>query len=75
MQSTSQAELAVMTVNDVIARFPGTLPVFDAFGIDSCCGGSLAVEEVVRRHGIDHLALLTALAGIAAANGHTAAGG
>ena len=49
------------TVNDIVARYPSTLPVFNAFGIDSCCGGGLAVSEAAARHGIPLNALRSAL--------------
>ena len=49
------------TVNDVIARYPATVGVFNTFGIDSCCGGGLPLITVTSRHGIDPDALLVAL--------------
>jgi regulator of cell morphogenesis and NO signaling len=49
------------TVNDVIARFPATVAVFNAFGIDACCGGAVPVEEAARRDGADLTRLLDAL--------------
>ena len=49
------------TVNAIVAAHPATLPVFTAWGIDTCCGGKHAVDEVVRRHGLDGAALCTAL--------------
>jgi len=42
-----------MQVNQIIRLFPGTLPVFHAAGIDSCCGGALEVGEAARRHGFE----------------------
>jgi regulator of cell morphogenesis and NO signaling len=42
-----------MTVNEVIQRYPGTVTVFDRYGIDSCCGGGLVVSVAAERHGID----------------------
>lgn len=76
MPFAARAALAPLTVNEVIARHPGTVSVFEAFGIDSCCGGALPVEEAARRHQIDPDTLLTALAGVAAADarGEDAAG-
>ena len=50
------------TVNEIVARYPETLPVFSAWGIDTCCGGQHAVDEVVRRHGLDGQRLCDALA-------------
>jgi regulator of cell morphogenesis and NO signaling len=49
------------TVNEVIAQRPNTLAVFRSYGIDACCGGSLQIEEVCRRHGIDQIELLLRL--------------
>ncbi len=42
-----------MTVNDVLVRFPQTLPVFNEFGIDSCCGGAVPLAVAVARDDID----------------------
>jgi regulator of cell morphogenesis and NO signaling len=49
------------TVNDVIARHPTTVRVFNDFGIDSCCGGAVPLITVITRHGLDPDALLVAL--------------
>jgi iron-sulfur cluster repair protein YtfE (RIC family) len=50
-----------MSVNEVVRRFPATIPVFATSGIDTCCGGSLPVEEAARRHGIELGVLLSTL--------------
>jgi iron-sulfur cluster repair protein YtfE (RIC family) len=50
------------TVNEIVTRHPETLAVFNAWGIDSCCGGGHPVEAVVRRHQLDGEALCNALA-------------
>ena len=49
------------TVNDTIRRFPATVAVFNAFGIDACCGGSVPIEEAAPRDGADPNALVRAL--------------
>ena len=49
------------SVNAVIARHPETVAVFNAFGIDACCGGDAAVPEAARRDGADPAALVAAL--------------
>lgn len=50
-----------MTVNDVIRRYPGTITVFNEFGIDACCGGAASIDEAARRDGVEPRMLLTAL--------------
>jgi iron-sulfur cluster repair protein YtfE (RIC family) len=49
------------TVNETIRRFPATVAVFKAFGIDSCCGGPKTITEAATRHGIDAAMLLEIL--------------
>lgn len=49
------------TVNAIVAKHPETLGVFNAFGIDTCCGGGKRVEDVVERHGIHAPTLCAAL--------------
>lgn len=52
MPTTETPAVEEMTVNETIQRFPRTVAVFDAHGIDSCCGGALPVAEAAARHGI-----------------------
>ncbi|HEV3050511.1 MAG TPA: DUF542 domain-containing protein [Longimicrobium sp.] len=52
---------ADLTVNETIRRFPATLPVFKAFGIDTCCGGAAHLTEAAERKGADPVALLEAV--------------
>ena len=53
-----------ITVNELIREVPLTIPVFNSFGIDSCCGGAVPVREAARRDGADVDALLVALAAV-----------
>lgn len=48
-------------VNDTLQRYPETMPVFNSFGIDTCCGGAAAIEDAAYRDGVDPEALLAAL--------------
>lgn len=64
MSPTTQFVDASMTVNDVIQLWPQTLPVFNAHGIDSCCGGSKTIGTVAERHGLELAALLEELTAI-----------
>jgi regulator of cell morphogenesis and NO signaling len=65
MQATANDGTTVitggMTVNEVSNRFPQTLPVFHAAGIDSCCGGAKPIAKVAESHGLDLDALLRLL--------------
>lgn len=49
------------TINDAIRLHPETVAVFDRFGLDSCCGGSLAIRVAAERHGLDPAEVLAAL--------------
>ena len=50
-----------LSVNDLMAYYPSTLHVFNRFGVDTCCGGALSVEEAVRANDLDAAALCAAL--------------
>jgi regulator of cell morphogenesis and NO signaling len=50
------------TLNAIVARYPATLAVFQRFGLDTCCGGSLPLATAVAHHGLDLQAVLAALA-------------
>jgi regulator of cell morphogenesis and NO signaling len=56
-----------LTVNDAIRRYPGTVTVFNRFGIDACCGGAVSILEAADRDGADIEELIDALAEVAAA--------
>ncbi len=49
------------TVNELIAREPQTVAVFNRFGLDTCCGGGDAIADAASREGVDLDALLAAL--------------
>lgn len=55
------------SVNDVISRYPATIPVFNKFGLDTCCGGGAPIADAARRDGADLGALLAELRKAAAA--------
>ncbi len=44
---------STQTVNDIIAAHPATVSVFDAWGVDSCCGGHLPLATVAEKHRFD----------------------
>ncbi len=59
---TPATPLTSLTVNEVVLRFPNALPVFTRYGIDTCCGGDKTLDEVIRRHRLDGMAIIDALA-------------
>jgi regulator of cell morphogenesis and NO signaling len=51
-----------LTISAILHRHPATLAVFNARGLDACCGGGLTLAEAAARHGLDLPELLAALA-------------
>jgi iron-sulfur cluster repair protein YtfE (RIC family) len=51
-----RAELELM-VNELVARYPATGPVFRRHSIDTCCGGWVPVRAAAERDGVDAAAL------------------
>jgi regulator of cell morphogenesis and NO signaling len=49
------------TVNDMLRTYPETVSVFNAFGIDACCGGAASLQEAARRDGVNLAELVAAL--------------
>ncbi len=50
-----------VTVNEAIRRWPATVAIFNAFGIDACCGGAVPVRDAAVRDGADADELVRAL--------------
>lgn len=55
-----------MVINEVIQRYPWTLPVFHRLDVDSCCGGARTVAAMTREHGLELDAVLAELQAAAA---------
>ncbi|HVT37990.1 MAG TPA: hypothetical protein VHE78_03020 [Gemmatimonadaceae bacterium] len=53
---------AAWSIDTLLERHPALFPVLSAYGIDTCCGGPLAIREVSARHKIELATLLDALA-------------
>jgi len=60
MPATTQIDFT-LTINELVARYPETLPVFNRFGLDTCCGGGVPADEAARRHGVEPEAVRVAL--------------
>ncbi|MEK6813411.1 MAG: DUF542 domain-containing protein [Nitrospirota bacterium] len=54
-------DIREMTVNDILAKFPETISIFNEFGIDACCGGGAALTDAAKRDGADIEKIVTAL--------------
>lgn len=50
-----------LTVNQIVLRYPNALEILHRLGLDTCCGGTLALEEAVAHHGIDLAEVISAL--------------
>ena len=50
-----------ITVGELAARMPRSAQVFEQFGIDYCCGGGQAFDQVCRARGLDPAAVLAAI--------------
>ena len=59
------------TVNRIIVEYPAAVSIFNAFGIDACCGGDASLEEAARRDGADVDALVEALNTLTTRGGDT----
>ena len=49
------------TIDAVIARYPASIFVLNAFGIDTCCGGSETIGAAARYARVDPSLLLSSL--------------
>lgn len=50
-----------LTVDAMVARHPETMPVFNRFGLDTCCGGGAPIADAARRDGANLDELVQAL--------------
>lgn len=51
------------TLNEIVAHYPDALGILHRLGLDTCCGGALALEDAVARHGLDLATVQAALSG------------
>ncbi|HHT9124314.1 MAG TPA: DUF542 domain-containing protein [Candidatus Brocadiia bacterium] len=54
-----------MIINDVVAKYPKTIAVFNKFKVDACCGGGFSIETTAKKDGVDIEVLLIELNKIA----------
>ncbi len=49
------------TVDGLMASHPATMAVFNAFGVDTCCGAHRTVRQAAEEDGADPVELVAAL--------------
>jgi iron-sulfur cluster repair protein YtfE (RIC family) len=52
---------SLSTVNEILARYPGTMGICNAFGLDTCCGGALSLRDAAAEAGANLEQLLVLL--------------
>ena len=58
---TTNANLASASVNEVLRMAPASGAVFNRYGVDTCCGGGLPLEQAAAEAGVPLDELLKAL--------------
>lgn len=59
---SSKATIRVSdTLNDIVGRYPQTLPLLQRYGLDTCCGGALPLDVAAQHHGLATDEVLAAL--------------
>jgi regulator of cell morphogenesis and NO signaling len=53
MSTTTKRIEPTMTVNEVVRLYPASIAVFNEYGIDTCCGGGVALAVAVQRDNVD----------------------
>jgi regulator of cell morphogenesis and NO signaling len=59
---TNYTSLSAASVNEVLRLAPDTGAVFNRFGVDTCCGGGLPLDQAAREAGVPLDELLAAIA-------------
>lgn len=59
---TNPTTIAAASVNELLRLAPATGAVFNRFGVDTCCGGGLPLDEAAREAGVPLEELLAAIA-------------
>ena len=58
MNSLTREIDATLSINDIVRRYPASLPILTARGIDTCCGGDLPLSFAAADANLDLSALL-----------------
>ncbi len=61
-------ELLAATIRTLTERYPSTMPLLSAQGLDLCCGGGHVLREALELHEIDSDTFLPALISVISAS-------
>jgi iron-sulfur cluster repair protein YtfE (RIC family) len=61
MPTTTNQIDPTISVNELVRRYPASLPVLSTLGIDSCCGGAKTLSAAAETAGITVDALLSSV--------------
>lgn len=50
-----------MVINEVIRKYPSTIPIFNRYNVDACCGGGFSIKKTAGEGGVELEPLLEAL--------------
>jgi regulator of cell morphogenesis and NO signaling len=53
MNTTTKRIEPDMTVNEVVQTYPACIPLFNEYGIDTCCGGGVTLTVAAERDEVD----------------------
>lgn len=53
MKDLVDLDLNVASINEITARYPDTVAVFNDLGVDACCGGEATLREAAERDDVN----------------------
>ncbi len=68
LAALTEADLATITVRDLVDAEPRAMEILAPYGIDLCCGGAHPLGEALDLHGIDRDEVIARVAGLIAGN-------
>ena len=61
MKNVVDLDLNVASINEITARYPDTIAVFNELGVDACCGGEATLREAAERDDVNLEQMLSAV--------------
>ena len=50
-----------LSLNEIVAKFPETITIFNSLGFDTCCAGAMTLRDAIRKHKLDEQQVLASL--------------